>query len=320
MPGSAGVFPRQRSLSVTLHSKLALAWPVTSGRRQAAATSAQLGYTIMIHAFACLCRAWAAYLFLHVSLCGGGDHFMGPPPVGASMFDFIREGTTNDVLATLELVGTDPFDHSEVASFQLTSEGAALGPLGLLGTDRIPGPFSSSVNRFTADGDRWPRERCLVAAVNADLRGNDVCRHELHVSAGPVGMSDAIGLDSAVCDTPSILVHGTWHVAPESTLGDVNLDGDVNGLDVDPFVEVLLNGPYRPEADMNDDEESTGSMSTPSWLLWAAAVRRNPRTLDPPPQPRRTGPSRRMAEVAGVIAASVPSSALEDAPAASVRA
>ncbi len=36
-------------------------------------------------------------------------------------------------------------------------------------------------------------------------------------------------------------------------LGDVNLDGDVNGLDVDPFVDVLLNGPFQTEADMNAD-------------------------------------------------------------------
>jgi hypothetical protein len=36
-------------------------------------------------------------------------------------------------------------------------------------------------------------------------------------------------------------------------LGDVNLDEVVNGLDVDPFVDVLLNGPFQVEADMNED-------------------------------------------------------------------
>jgi hypothetical protein len=36
-------------------------------------------------------------------------------------------------------------------------------------------------------------------------------------------------------------------------LGDVNLDSVVNGLDVDPFVDVLLNGPFQVEADMNED-------------------------------------------------------------------
>jgi hypothetical protein len=41
-------------------------------------------------------------------------------------------------------------------------------------------------------------------------------------------------------------------------LGDVNFDGEVNGLDVDPFVDVLLNGPYQQEADMNLDAEVNG--------------------------------------------------------------
>jgi hypothetical protein len=43
-----------------------------------------------------------------------------------------------------------------------------------------------------------------------------------------------------------------------SLLGDVNLDGLVNGLDVDPFVEVLLSGPNQAEADMNGDGEVNG--------------------------------------------------------------
>jgi hypothetical protein len=43
-----------------------------------------------------------------------------------------------------------------------------------------------------------------------------------------------------------------------SLLGDVNLDGEVNGLDVDPFVDVLLTGPYPPEADMNEDQVVNG--------------------------------------------------------------
>jgi hypothetical protein len=41
-------------------------------------------------------------------------------------------------------------------------------------------------------------------------------------------------------------------------LGDVNGDGVVNGLDVDPFVEVLLSGPYDAAADMNQDEVVNG--------------------------------------------------------------
>ena len=41
-------------------------------------------------------------------------------------------------------------------------------------------------------------------------------------------------------------------------LGDVNGDGEVNGLDVDPFVDILLNGPYQAAADMNADQGVNG--------------------------------------------------------------
>jgi hypothetical protein len=36
-------------------------------------------------------------------------------------------------------------------------------------------------------------------------------------------------------------------------LGDLNLDGMVNGLDVDPFVDTLVGGSFQDEADMNQD-------------------------------------------------------------------
>jgi hypothetical protein len=51
---------------------------------------------------------------------------------------------------------------------------------------------------------------------------------------------------------------GQVHLFTVLTLGDTNLDGPVNGLDVDPFVEVLLSGPYQSEADMNDDQVVNG--------------------------------------------------------------
>ena len=38
-------------------------------------------------------------------------------------------------------------------------------------------------------------------------------------------------------------------------LGDVNCDGEVNLLDIDPFVELINNGEYNPKADFNGDGE-----------------------------------------------------------------
>ena len=40
---------------------------------------------------------------------------------------------------------------------------------------------------------------------------------------------------------------------PPTVLGDVNLDGTVDLLDVAPFVDLLANGDFQPEADINQD-------------------------------------------------------------------
>jgi MYXO-CTERM domain-containing protein len=45
-----------------------------------------------------------------------------------------------------------------------------------------------------------------------------------------------------------------WQLSFASTLlGDVNLDGEVNGLDVNPFVSLVTDGTYQVEGDMNED-------------------------------------------------------------------
>ena len=36
-------------------------------------------------------------------------------------------------------------------------------------------------------------------------------------------------------------------------LGDVNLDGEVNLLDVTPFINVIATGQFQAEADINQD-------------------------------------------------------------------
>jgi hypothetical protein len=40
---------------------------------------------------------------------------------------------------------------------------------------------------------------------------------------------------------------------PDPVLGDVNLDEEVNGLDVDPFVGLVTSGEFQKEGDMNGD-------------------------------------------------------------------
>ena len=67
-----------------------------------------------------------------------------------------------------------------------------------------------------------------------------------------------LGLDPTADETILLDNVSIRRAAGGPLLGDVNGDGVVNGLDVDPFVDVLLNGPYRAEADMNEDDEVNG--------------------------------------------------------------
>ena len=40
---------------------------------------------------------------------------------------------------------------------------------------------------------------------------------------------------------------------PDSLVGDVNCDGEINLLDVGPFIDALSGGPFNPKADVNGD-------------------------------------------------------------------
>ena len=60
-----------------------------------------------------------------------------------------------------------------------------------------------------------------------------------------------------LCETSTLSIN------QDLLLGDLNGDGLVNGLDVDPFVDVLLNGPYDTEADMNGDQVVNGLDAEP---------------------------------------------------------
>ncbi len=58
-------------------------------------------------------------------------------------------------------------------------------------------------------------------------------------------------------DFLDLMTQFAWIIQVESDvlLGDVNLDGNVNLLDVDPFVNVLTTGDFQEEADINQDGE-----------------------------------------------------------------
>lgn len=70
---------------------------------------------------------------------------------------------------------------------------------------------------------------------------------------GTIGQLDAGGMSGGSYE----LTGGFWAaVAQESILlGDVNLDGVVNLLDVAPFVDRISTGTFQAEADINQDGE-----------------------------------------------------------------
>ena len=83
----------------------------------------------------------------------------------------------------------------------------------------------------------------------------------VNVENGPLDFNVGIYAQSSPNDpvndfslvTFTNIVGNDAEATSQPPLGDVNLDGVVNGLDVDPFVDRLLNGPYQIEPDMNGD-------------------------------------------------------------------
>ena len=60
----------------------------------------------------------------------------------------------------------------------------------------------------------------------------------------------AFNLGGPIVDIGAIEFQGQ---VADVLLGDVNLDGDVNLLDVAPFVELVSTGTFQAEADTNQD-------------------------------------------------------------------
>jgi hypothetical protein len=77
---------------------------------------------------------------------------------------------------------------------------------------------------------------------------------QLVVETDPTYASGTAGLIFTEDDDRASGVY-YWATAATARIinGDVNFDGDVNGLDVDPFVAAVLGGSYDAPADMNGD-------------------------------------------------------------------
>jgi hypothetical protein len=158
-------------------------------------------------------------------------------------------GTTIAGGGTLVVVGFDPADGTQAdvfrAEFGIDQSVTLMGPYA--GNLRNSGDTVELMKPVETTGG--PSGLTLVDRVNyddelpwptdADGRGQSLQR----VSADTYGDFAASWIASP--PTPGTTEFGK--------LGDMNGDGQVNGLDVDPFVTTLLTGPYNGLADMNQD-------------------------------------------------------------------
>ena len=107
------------------------------------------------------------------------------------------------------------------------------------------------------DPPTYPGKMDFAASGMLILEGDDTAKIADLIASGQITADGGAG--TVLYDWDTTNAGKTTVYAQVSTpLGDVNLDGDVNGLDVDPFVDRLLNGPDQAEADMNEDGEVNG--------------------------------------------------------------
>ena len=154
-------------------------------------------------------------------------------------------------------------------------QGSPAGPVSLLHSvndndlDQLPSDFEDTIYSDTlldlvqpTDLGQMYYEADVTAFVLADYAEDD----SNPLSAFRMEISEAVFFEDDHSHGYRFTMPGAENNHPElvlafasdSLLGDMNLDGVVNGLDVDPFVDVLLNGSYQTEADMNEDQVVNG--------------------------------------------------------------
>ena len=175
--------------------------------------------------------------------------FLPPVPLG------LEVNTTTGFMNLMNETGRDV----DMNAYEILSSGGALDPVGWnsLQEQDLPGfPVG------TGSGNGWEE---AGGASDFDLtegylQGNSTVTDGMSISLGkafdPSSFGTGVDGDIAfnVRQADGQVVRGSVeYVTGGVELGDVNLDGEVNGLDVDPFVDRLLNGPDQAEADMNQD-------------------------------------------------------------------
>ena len=94
-----------------------------------------------------------------------------------------------------------------------------------------------------ATAQRWVDEGLAGLALTATDNGDTSGRFNLTPAVlGPGG-------------TPSVVTNIQFEIAEGFLLGDLNCDGEVDLLDVAPFVDAVTSGVFDPKADLNEDDD-----------------------------------------------------------------
>lgn len=218
-----------------------------------------------------------------ISLAGAADPSVGPYGPGGEMWSAIRPGylrdlrnvSADDVLFDSVSVGAnhvngDAFD-LDVPTFTRLAD--SVQQWSLSGAKNHP--FHLHIYHFQVledGGDYEAGEYYDTVSENVDIRfdlstatsspyaGRTMmhCHILAHEDLGAMGWVDVIGGTPAPtfpADGDISFPYSEYYDLDDLQilLGDVNLDGTVNLLDVDPFIDRLSSGSYQAQADCNQD-------------------------------------------------------------------
>jgi hypothetical protein len=176
---------------------------------------------------------------------------------------------TNFIAVDFDTWATGAYDPAEAPKYHVGIDRAVAGPGntadGNLALAEVPvfndgGIYRAAIDYdgetmdvyFWEDGSSRPETPTVSAPLDAETGLAPILgfTHEVYLGF-TAGTGGAINQHE--------IISWEFHSDQEGfPLGDVNRDGAVNGLDVDPFVELLTTGTYQVEGDMNEDGQVNG--------------------------------------------------------------
>ena len=171
----------------------------------------------------------------------------------AQVFDFVQR-ETDDVLARLELSSL-PANHSDIVGLTFTEAGQAIFGLGPV----YDGTFDLSSRGMVIENTTG----VLLSDQAVKITFLDEDPVQFVREDGTVGSTTGFRIKVEPDGDASLEVAGTNFFVvtrgefravpvPETLLGDCNLDGVVDFLDISTFISFLSVG-YQAQADINDD-------------------------------------------------------------------